>query len=69
MDSNTKAAIIMDAATKTAEEFRSEGKSNLADRTLNAFKDVPVGSLAKFYDIIMAHPTKKAALESMGADA
>jgi hypothetical protein len=69
MDKNTKAAIIIDAATKTADELRSEGKSNLADQTMNAFKDVPVGSLAKFYDIIMAYPTKRAALEAVGADA
>jgi hypothetical protein len=68
MDNNTKAKVIMDAAQKAADELRSEGKSNLADRTLNAFKGVPVGSLARFHDILMAHPTKASALRSMGAE-
>lgn len=68
MDNNTKAKIILDAAQQTADEFRSEGKSNLADRTLAAFKGVPVGSLAKFHDILMKHSTKADALRSLGAN-
>lgn len=52
MDNNTKAKIVLDAAKETAASFRSEGKDNLADRTLDAFKGVPVGSLARFYDIM-----------------
>lgn len=69
MDNNEKAKVILDMAQQAADEFRAEGKTNLAERTLAPFKDVPVGSLAKFYDILMAHPTKQEALRSMGVDA
>jgi hypothetical protein len=69
MDKNEKAKAVIDAVQKTAAELRAEGKANMADRTLSAFKDVPVGSLAKFYDILQQFETKAAALESMGASA
>lgn len=69
MDNNTKAKIILDAAEKAAAELRAEGKAIMATQTLDAFKGVPVGSLAKFHDILMAHSTKADALRSMGADA
>lgn len=52
MDNNEKAKQVLDAAQQVADQFRSEGKDNVADRTLNAFKGVPVGSLARFYDIM-----------------
>ena len=52
MDNNSKAKIVLDAAAQAAAEFRAEGKDNVADRTINAFKGVPVGSLARFYDIM-----------------
>jgi hypothetical protein len=69
MDNNTKAKIILEAAEQTAAELRTEGKAIMAAQTLDAFKGVPVGSLAKFYDIIQTFKTKKAALAAMGADA
>lgn len=63
MDNNTKAQKVLNAARKTANELRAEGKSNLADRTMNAFKDVPVGSLARFHDMMM-----KVIADERGAD-
>jgi hypothetical protein len=69
MDNNTKAKIILDAAQQTADEFRSEGKSNLADRIFSPpSRALPVGSLAKFHDILMKHSTKADALRSLGAN-
>jgi hypothetical protein len=69
MDNNTKAKIIIAAAEQAAAELRAEGKAIMAAQTLDAFKGVPVGSLAKFFDIIQTFKTKKEALASMGADA
>lgn len=69
MDNNTKAKAMIDAVSKTVAELRSEGKSIMAAQTEAAFKDVPVGSLAKLYDLIKTHATRKDALRSLGADA
>jgi hypothetical protein len=69
MDNNTKAKALIDAVSKTVDELRSEGKTIMAAQTEKAFKDIPVGSLAKLYDIIQANATRKDALRSLGADA
>lgn len=69
VDSNSKAKKVIDAVQKVADDLRGEGKSSLADRTLSAFNDVPVGSLARLHDLFVKFETKDAALESLGADA
>lgn len=55
MDNNEKARRVIEAAQQTADSFRDEGKDDIADRTLKAFEGVPVGSLAKFYDLLASY--------------
>lgn len=69
MDDNAKAKTVIEAFEQVADDFRNEGKPDLATRTMSALKDVPVGSLAKLHDILKLNPTKAAALRSVGADA
>jgi hypothetical protein len=69
MDKNTKAKAIIDAVEKTVEELRAQGKNAMADQTEKAFKDFPVGSLARLYDLVVTFRTRREALEALGADA
>lgn len=51
MPETEKARAMLSAVNECAAEFIAEGKHDLAARTLAAFKGVPVGSLARLYDI------------------
>lgn len=69
IDSNTKAKAIIDAMERTVTELRAEGKTQIADQTEKAFKDVPVGSLARLYDLLSQFGTKREALAALGEPA
>lgn len=65
LDPNTKAAKTSSALTQIVGELRADGNANLADRLEHAMRAMPVGSLARLYDLIESSPTKAEALESL----
>lgn len=54
MDNNDKAAAVIAAAHKLEAEYEAEGKPALAKQVRDGFNELPVGSLAKLYDILKA---------------
>lgn len=52
MDNNEKARRVIDAAHKLEAEYEAEGKPEIAKQVRTGFDALPVGSLAKLYDII-----------------
>jgi hypothetical protein len=68
-DENAKAKVVLDCFEQASSEYRDEGKPQIADMLDRGVKELPVGSLAKLFDLLDAHPSKEAALEALGAKA
>lgn len=52
MDNNEKARKVIEASHKLESEYEAEGKPELAKQIREGFDNLPVGSLAKLYDIL-----------------
>jgi hypothetical protein len=52
MDNNEKARRVIEASHKLEAEYVGEGKPELAQRVRSGFDELPVGSLARLYDIL-----------------
>lgn len=69
MDNNTKAKKMAAALEAVSDETRFRGDPNAADLLMKMRGELPVGSLARLFDMIKASDTKADALRTMGADA
>lgn len=69
MDHNTKAKKMASALEALSDETRFRGDPNTADLLMKMKNELPVGSLARLFDIIKESPTKADALNALGADA
>lgn len=67
MNDNDKARRLIEAAHKLEADYEAEGKSEIAKQVREGFGSLPVGSLARLWDILNAPPRPVEDWENIGS--